>query len=50
MTVFRPGMRVKKIFHPKLNKLPEVAYVGRITKKALLNCRKTWRTPIESTG
>jgi len=52
MTVFMPGMRVKKIFHPKLNRQPEVDYVGRITKRGFIKLqgdledpyRKYWLT------
>ena len=36
MTIFVPGMKVKKIFHPKLNKLTEFDYVERITKKGFI--------------
>ena len=44
-TVFKVGMRVKKIFCPDLNMAPEVDYVGRITAKGFIKLQKDLADP-----
>lgn len=45
MTVFRPGMRVKRIFSSELNKATETDYIGRITTKGFIKLQGDLKDP-----
>lgn len=45
MTVFRPGMKVKRIFRSDLNMPIETDYVGRITAKGFIKLQGDLKDP-----